>query len=54
MKELVIADAACSQVGAFNGRLSGVAASYLGSVAITEALRRAKTDAADVDGVLLG
>tara|TARA_B100000459_G_C8427824_1_gene136044 strand:+ start:118 stop:282 length:165 start_codon:yes stop_codon:yes gene_type:complete len=54
MKEIVIADAARSQVGAFNGRLSGVAASYLGTVAIKEALRRAKTDAADVDDVLLG
>ena len=31
-----------------------VAASFLGTVAIKEALRRAKTDAADVDEVLMG
>ena len=54
MKEVVIAGAARTPVGAFNGGLSGVAASYLGTVAIKEALRRAKTDATDVDEVLLG
>jgi acetyl-CoA C-acetyltransferase len=54
MKEVVIAGAARTPVGAFNGGLSGVAASYLGTVAIKEALKRAKTDAADVDEVLLG
>ena len=54
MKEVVIAGAARTPVGAFNGGLSGVAASYLGTVAIKEALKRAKTDAADVDQVLLG
>ena len=54
MKEVVIAGAARTPVGAFNGGLSGVAASYLGSIVIKEALRRAKTDAADVDEVLIG
>ena len=54
MKEVVIAGAARTPVGAFNGGLSGVAASYLGTVAIKEALKRAKTEAADVDEVLLG
>ena len=54
MQEVVIAGAARTPVGAFNGGLSGVAASYLGTVAIKEALKRAKTDAADVDEVLLG
>jgi acetyl-CoA C-acetyltransferase len=54
MKEVVIAGAARTPVGAFNGGLSGVPASYLGTVAIKEALKRAKTDAADVDEVLLG
>ena len=54
MKEVVIAGAARTPIGAFNGGLSDVAASYLGTVAIKEALKRAKTDAADVDEVLLG
>jgi acetyl-CoA C-acetyltransferase len=54
MKEVVIAGAARTPIGAFNGGLSNVAASYLGTVAIKEALKRAKTDAADVDEVLLG
>ena len=54
MREVVIAGAARTPVGAFNGELSEVAASYLGTVAIKEALRRAKTAAADVDEVLLG
>ena len=54
MKDVVIAGAARTPVGKFNGGLSGVAASYLGTVVIKEALRRAKTDAADVDEVLLG
>ena len=34
MKDVVIAGAARTPVGAFNGGLSGVAASYLGTVAI--------------------
>ena len=54
MKEVVIAGAARTPIGAFNGGLSDLAASYLGTVAIKEALKRAKTDAADVDEVLLG
>ncbi len=54
MKEVVIAGAARTPVGAFNGGLSDLAASYLGTVAIKEALKRAKTDAADVDEILLG
>ncbi len=54
MREVVIASAARTPVGAFNGGLSSVSASYLGTVAIKEALKRAKTDAADVDEVLLG
>jgi acetyl-CoA C-acetyltransferase len=41
-------------VGAFNGTLSGVAASFLGTVAIKEALARAKVEAAEVDEVILG
>ena len=54
MREVVIASAARTPVGAFNGGLSSVPASYLGTVAVKEALKRAQTDAADVDEVLLG
>ncbi|HEY5598089.1 MAG TPA: acetyl-CoA C-acetyltransferase, partial [Kiloniellales bacterium] len=41
MTEVVIAGAARTPVGAFNGGLSGVPASYLGTVAIKAALERA-------------
>jgi len=51
---VVIASAARTPVGAFNGGLSSVSASYLGSVAIKEALKRAEVDAAEVDEAILG
>lgn len=54
MTDVVIVGAARTPVGAFNGSLSAVSASYLGTVAIKEALNRAKVDAADVDEVVLG
>ena len=54
MVEIVIAGAARTPVGAFNGGLSSVAASYLGTVAIKEALRRADVDPKDVDEVIMG
>ncbi|MEQ8586330.1 MAG: acetyl-CoA C-acetyltransferase [Thalassobaculaceae bacterium] len=54
MTEVVIAGAARTPVGAFNGSLSGVAASYLGEVAIRAALERAKTEAGEVDEVVMG
>ena len=54
MAEIVIAGAARTPVGAFNGGLSSVAASYLGTVAIKEALRRADVDPKDVDEVIMG
>lgn len=54
MTEVVIAGAARTPVGAFNGSLSGVSASYLGEVAIREALARAKTDGSEVDEVVMG
>jgi acetyl-CoA C-acetyltransferase len=41
-------------VGAFNGGLSSVPASYLGTVAIKEALSRAKVDPTEVDEAILG
>ncbi|WP_119677485.1 acetyl-CoA C-acetyltransferase [Indioceanicola profundi] len=54
MVDVVIAGAARTPIGAFNGGLSTVPAHYLGEVAIREALARAKTDAAEVDEVVLG
>ena len=54
MTDVVIAGAARTPVGAFNGSLSGVAASYLGTVAIKEALSRAKVEGGEVDEVIMG
>jgi len=54
MSEIVIASAARTPVGAFNGGLSSVAASALGTIAIKEALRRANVAPKDVDEVIMG
>jgi acetyl-CoA C-acetyltransferase len=54
MTEIVIASAARTAVGAFNGGLSSVPASTLGSVVIGEALARAGVDAPEVSEVILG
>ena len=53
-KEIVIAGGARTPVGAFAGGLSSVPASYLGTVAINEAMKRAKVEGKDVDEVVLG
>ncbi|WP_037256577.1 acetyl-CoA C-acetyltransferase [Rhodovibrio salinarum] len=52
--DIVIAGGARTPVGAFNGGLSSVPASYLGTHAIKEAMKRAKVDPKDVDEVVLG
>ena len=52
--EIVIASAARTPVGSFNGSLSSVPASYLGTVAIKGVMERAGVDAADVDEVIMG
>jgi acetyl-CoA C-acetyltransferase len=54
MSEVVIAGAARTPVGAFNGGLAGLSAAELGTVAIAEALSRAGVSPADVDEVVLG
>jgi acetyl-CoA C-acetyltransferase len=54
MTEIVIAGAARTPVGSFNGGLSSVPAHYLGQVAITEAMRRANIDAKEVSEVIMG
>jgi acetyl-CoA C-acetyltransferase len=54
MSEVVIAGAARTPVGAFNGTLSGLSAAELGTVAIAAALERAGISPEDVDEVVLG
>ncbi len=53
-KAIVIADAARTAVGAFNGAFANVPAHELGAAAIRAALERAGVAAQDVDEVILG
>ncbi|MFS2325291.1 acetyl-CoA C-acetyltransferase [Brucella sp. H1_1004] len=53
-KAIVIASAARTAVGAFNGAFANVTAHELGAAAIKAALERAGVDATDVDEVILG
>ena len=54
MSDVVIAGAARTPVGAFNGALASLSAAELGTVAISNALERAGVPAADVDEVVMG
>jgi acetyl-CoA C-acetyltransferase len=54
MSDIVIAAAARTPVGAFNGALSSLAGHDLGAIAIRAALERAGLDGAEVDEVILG
>src|SRR5690349_4060000 len=54
MTDIVIAGAARTPIGAFNGGLSSLPAHELGKVAIAEALRRAQVEPRDVSEVILG
>src|SRR4051794_22356520 len=54
MTDIVIAGAARTPVGAFNGGLASLPAHKLGEVAIVEALRRAEVDPKEVSEVILG
>ncbi|WP_027283736.1 acetyl-CoA C-acetyltransferase [Rubritepida flocculans] len=54
MQDIVIASAARTPVGAFNGAFAGLAAHDLGKVAIEAALARAGVAPAEVDEVILG
>ncbi|MBI2719964.1 MAG: acetyl-CoA C-acetyltransferase [Rhizobiales bacterium] len=51
---VVVVSAARTPVGSFNGSLSSVPASYLGTVALKAAMARAMVEAAEVDEVILG
>jgi acetyl-CoA C-acetyltransferase len=52
--DIVIASAARTPVGSFNGALSSLPASELGAIAIKAALDRAKVQASDVGEVIMG
>lgn len=54
MTEVVIASAVRTAIGSFMGTLSNTSAVDLGALAIQEAMRRAKVDAAQVDEVIMG
>ncbi len=54
MTGVVIASAARTPVGAFNGDLSTLSAAELGTVAVGEALKRAGIEGADVSEVIMG
>jgi acetyl-CoA C-acetyltransferase len=54
MTDVVIASAARTPIGSFNGALSSLTAHALGTVAIKEALVRAKVEAAEVTEVIMG
>ena len=54
MKKSVIISAARTPIGSFNGVLSSVSATRLGSIAITEALRRIGLSGEEVDEVIMG
>jgi len=54
MSDIVIAAAARTAVGSFNGTLGNVPAHDLGAAVIKELLKRGKTEAAEVSEVILG
>jgi len=54
MTEIVIASAARTPVGAFNGAFAPLPAHALGTVAIKAAIERARIEGAEVDEVILG
>jgi acetyl-CoA C-acetyltransferase len=54
MTDIVIAAAARTPVGSFNGAFASVSAHYLGEVAIKGAIARAKLQPGDVDEVIMG
>jgi acetyl-CoA C-acetyltransferase len=54
MTDIVIASAARTPVGAFNGGLSSLPAHKLGEIAIAEALRRAQVEPKEVSEVIMG
>ncbi len=54
MSDVVIAAAARTPIGSFNGALSSVPAHYLGETVIREVMSRAKVEGSDVDEAVMG
>ena len=54
MPDIVIASAARTAVGAFNGAFANVPAHELGAAAIAEVLKRARVEPGEIDEVILG
>jgi acetyl-CoA C-acetyltransferase len=54
MSDVVIASAARTPVGSFNGAFATLAAHDLGQVAISEAMRRANVEGGDISEVIMG
>jgi acetyl-CoA C-acetyltransferase len=54
MKKAVIVSATRTPIGSFNGVLSSVSATRLGSIAITEAVSRIALSPEEVDEVIMG
>ncbi|MBF0129658.1 MAG: acetyl-CoA C-acetyltransferase [Alphaproteobacteria bacterium] len=54
MTDIVIAGAARTPIGSFNGGLSSVHPVALGQVAVLEALKRAKTEVGEVNELIMG
>ncbi|HLI21346.1 MAG TPA: acetyl-CoA C-acetyltransferase, partial [Stellaceae bacterium] len=54
MSEIVIAGAARTPIGSFNGALAALPAHELGKVAVAEAMKRANVAPGDVSEVVLG
>jgi len=54
LNEVIIVSAVRTPIGSFQGSFSGVAATKLGSLVVTEALKRANLKEADVDQVIMG
>jgi len=54
LNEVIIVSAVRTPIGSFQGAFSGVAATKLGSLVVTEALKRANLKEADVDQVIMG
>lgn len=54
MRKAVIVSAARTPIGSFNGVLSSLAATQLGSIAIAAALKRARLSGEEIDEVIMG
>ncbi|MCI0409153.1 MAG: acetyl-CoA C-acyltransferase, partial [Acidobacteria bacterium] len=54
MRKVVIVSAARTPIGSFNGALKAIPATKLGSLVITDAVKRAGLEPGQVDEVIMG